>query len=244
MDMPLDKKDVERSNRVASKTKFAVLRTDRSILLIALFVLALINVYTVIRANNAVESSKRTHEVVWVKMYPDGTTAIDEFKPENEQPVFVRTVNAGLAKYVAARFQVHPETIKRDYAEAGVFLGDTLFTQFTDKSGFDAADRAAKVVANATAEPRISVSNVQLDHYDQIEGDFSGRAKPVIRTTITWDETTHNGEGQNSNVPARRMIRITWTLLSRDEVSEKSVGWLRINPLGIAILSQEELNNR
>ncbi|EPJ2719683.1 VirB8/TrbF family protein, partial [Escherichia coli] len=38
------------------------------------------------------------------------------------------------------------------------------------------------------------------------------------------------------------MIRITWTLLSRDQVSEKSVGWLKINPLGIVILSQEELD--
>lgn len=88
-----------------------------------------------VKANNAVEASKRTHEVVWVKMYPDGTTAIDEFKPEDEQPVYVRTVNSGLSKYVESRFQVHAETIKRDYAEAGVFLGETLFNQFTEKQG-------------------------------------------------------------------------------------------------------------
>ncbi|HCI5796739.1 TPA: hypothetical protein NPN44_005335, partial [Klebsiella pneumoniae] len=109
--MPLDKKDVDKSNRVASKTKFAVLRSDRSILLAAVFGLALINIYSVVKANNAVEASKRTHEVVWVKMYPDGTTAIDEFKPEDEQPVYVRTVNSGLSKYVESRFQVHAETI-------------------------------------------------------------------------------------------------------------------------------------
>ncbi|ENM0994923.1 hypothetical protein AB6R20_005364, partial [Klebsiella pneumoniae] len=107
--MPLDKKDVDKSNRVASKTKFAVLRSDRSILLAAVFGLALINIYSVVKANNAVEASKRTHEVVWVKMYPDGTTAIDEFKPEDEQPVYVRTVNSGLSKYVESRFQVHAE---------------------------------------------------------------------------------------------------------------------------------------
>lgn len=40
------------------------------------------------------------------------------------------------------------------------------------------------------------MSNVRLDHYDQIEGDFSGQKKPVIRTTITWDETTYNSEGK------------------------------------------------
>ncbi|HIA9606243.1 TPA: VirB8/TrbF family protein, partial [Escherichia coli] len=47
--MPLDKKDVDKSNRVASKTKFAVLRSDRSILLAAVFGLALINIYSVVK---------------------------------------------------------------------------------------------------------------------------------------------------------------------------------------------------
>ncbi|PKB89373.1 hypothetical protein A8A01_14720 [Ewingella americana] len=240
--MPLDKKDVDTSNRVASKTKFAVLRTDRSILLAAVFGLALINIYAVVKSNNAVEASKRTHEVVWVKMFQDGTTAIDEFKPENEQPVFVRTINAGLSKYIESRFQTHPETIKRDYAEAGVFLGDSLFNLFTDKSAFNAAEKATLISSKPESQPRTDISNVRLDHYDQIEGDFSGTKKPVVRTTITWDETTFNSEGKSDGKKTPHMIRITWTLLSRDEVSKKSVGWLRINPLGIVILSQEELD--
>jgi len=240
--MPVDKKEVEAGNRVASKTKFAILRTDRSILLAAVFGMALINIYTVIKANNAVEDSKRTHEVVWVKMYQDGTSAIDEFTPDNEQPVFVRAVNAGLSKYVESRFQVHAETIKRDYAEAGVFLGEQLFSSFTEKSGFNAAEKATAIAANPQAQPRKDISNIRLDHYDQITGDFSGTEKPVVRTTITWDETTYNSEGKQEGVPKPHMIRITWTLLSRDDVSKKSVGWLRINPIGIDILTQEELD--
>lgn len=240
--MPLDKKDVDRGNRVASKTKFAVLRSDRSILLVAVFVLSLINIYSVIKSGNAVESSKRTREVVWVKMYQDGTTAIDEFKPEDEQPVFVRTVNSSLSKYVESRFQVHPETIKRDYAEAGVFLGDTLFNKFTEKTAFHAADKAAKISANPSAQPRVDVSNIRLDHYDQIEGDFSGQKKPVIRTTITWDEIKYHSESKTNGDSQPHMIRITWTLLSRDDISQKSVGWLNVNPLGIEILTEEEFD--
>lgn len=240
--MPLDKKDVDKSNRVASKTKFAVLRTDRSILLAAVFGLALINVYTVTKANSAVEASKRTHEVVWVKMFQDGTTVIDEFKPEDEQPVFVRTVNAGLSKYIESRFQTHAESIKRDYAEAGVFLGEQLFNLFTEKSAFNAAEKAALISSKPESQPRVDVSNIRMDHYDQIEGDFSGTKKPVVRTTVTWDETTYNSEGKTGGKKSPHMLRITWTLLSRDEVSKKSVGWLKINPLGIVILSQEELD--
>lgn len=239
--MPVDKKYIETSNRSASKTKFAVLRTDRSILLIAVFVLALINIYTVVKANNAVEASRNSREVVWVKMFPDGKSEIEDFRPEDEQPVFVRTVNASLTRYVHARFKLHPETIRRDYAEAGVFMSQPLFSRFTDRTAFNAVEKANTIAANPNTESRKDVSNVRLDHYDQIEGDFSGQKKPVVRTTITWDETAYSSAGRANNDAQARMMRITWTLLSRDEVSQKSTGWLNINPLGIVILSQEEL---
>lgn len=240
--MLLDKKEVDKGNRAVSKTRLAVLRTDRSILLVAVFALALINLYAVFLAASAVNASMRTHEVVWVKMFRDGSSAIDAFTPDDEQPVYVRAVNAGLARYITARFQTHPETIKRDYAEAGVFLGDALFTQFTDKSAFDAAGKAMAIAAKPDEQPRTDITDIRTDHYDQIDGDFSGTRKPVIRTTLMWNEIMLNRAGKISGEKTPHVLRITWTLLSRDEVSQKSVDWLRINPLGIVILTQEELD--
>ncbi|EIX9714755.1 hypothetical protein VRR38_004723 [Salmonella enterica] len=239
--MPIDKKEVENKNRTASKTKFAVLRTDRSILLVGLFLLGILNLWAVYRSGEAVESAKNTREVVWVKLLADGRSEVTSFKPEDEQPVFIRTVNSGLAHYIESRYQVHPETVKRDYAEAGVFMGGDLFADFTSKEGFNAAQKAADIAAKPGNITRKDISDVQFDHYDQIDGDFSGTKKPVIRTTITWKETEYRADGA-PKPSVSRMQRITWTLLDRKEISQKSDGWLRLNPLGIEILTKNEMD--
>ncbi|TDN48070.1 hypothetical protein [Scandinavium goeteborgense] len=239
--MPIDHKEVDKSNREASKTKNAVLRTDRSILLVVVFIMVAVNIFMVYRAQQAVDDSRNSREVVWIKLLPDGTSVISDFKPENEQPVFLRTVNSGLSNFITSRYQVHAETIKKDYAEAGVFMGDSLFTAFTDIHGFNATGKANTISAEPNKSERVDISNIKTDHYDQIDGDFSGTKKPVIRTTLAWDETNPSKSGDA--VPVHKMIRITWSLLSRKEISQKSNEWLRLNPLGIVILSSQQLDN-
>ncbi|WP_409247131.1 hypothetical protein [Enterobacter hormaechei] len=239
--MPVDKSTIEKQNRTADKTKFAVLKTERTYLLVGLAFMVLINSWSVYRSGVAVENAKNTREVVWVKLLPDGSNEVSSFKPEDEQPVFIRTINASLDHYIKSRYQVHAETIKRDYAEAGVFLGDKLFADFTSKDGFYAIQVATDIADKPDSKPRKDISNVRFDHYDQIEGDFSGTKKPVVRTTITWNEEEYKADG-TKKPPVQKMQRITWTLLDRKEISKKSDGWLRLNPLGIEILTKDEID--
>lgn len=239
--MPVDKTKIDKKNRSADKTIFAVLKTERTYLFVGLAFMALINIWTVYRSGEAVESAKNTREVVWVKLMPDGSSEVTDFKPKEEQPVYIRAVNSGLDHYIKSRYQVHAETIKRDYAEAGVYLGDKLFADFTSKAGFYAIQVASDIADKPDSKARKDISDVRFDHYDQIEGDFSGTKKPVIRTTITWNEEEYKADG-TKKPPIPRMQRITWTLLDRDEISKKSDAWLRLNPLGIEILTKDEID--
>lgn len=241
--MPIDHKEVNKSNRSGDKNKFAVLKTDRAWLTAVVIGLSLLSLYNTHRATEAVESAKNSREVVWVKMWADGKTSVSEFVPEEEQPIVLRTINSALSRFIETRYQIHPETIKQDYAEAGVFMGDSLFTEFTDQNGYYAAQKASDIANNPAGQARVNVSNVRLDHYDQIEGDFSGEKKPIVRTTITWDESSVTAGTQLSRDNTKtRMMRVTWTLLDRSEISKKSTAWLKLNPAGIVILSKQELD--
>ena len=70
--MPLDKNEVKKSNRSLRRSKMAVLRADRTWLLIGLFIVVLLSFYNTYTAKKAVEESKNSREVVWVKMWSDG----------------------------------------------------------------------------------------------------------------------------------------------------------------------------
>lgn len=239
--MPVDKSEVEKKNRSADKTKFAILKTERSYLAAGLVFMVLVNSWSVYRSGEAVENARNSREVVWVKLMADGSSEVSGFKPKDEQPVYMRAVNSSFDHYIKSRYQVHAETIKQDYAEAGVFLGDKLFADFTGKNGFYAIQVASDIADKPDSKPRKDISDVRFDHYDQIEGDFSGNKKPVIRTTITWNEEEYKADG-TKKPPVPRMQRVTWTLLDRKEISKKSDPWLRLNPLGIEILTKDEID--
>lgn len=241
--MPLDKNEVRKSNRKIRKSKMAVLRTDRTWLLIGMFIVVLLSFYNTYTAKQAVESSINSREIVWVKMWADGQATVSPFNPEDEQPIYEQAVNSFLDKFYKSRYQVHPETVSRDYAEAGVFMGDDLYTNFNDPKGFDASKKAAEIEAKGNDQDRVSVDNVRFDHYDTIPGNFSGKKKEIIRTTVTWDETTTRPGAKLSEKNTKtRMQRITWTVLDRKEMSKKSTPWIKVNPLGIEILTKDELD--
>lgn len=241
--MPLDRNEVKKSNRSIRKSKMAVLRADRTWLLIGLFITVLLSFYNTYTANNAVEESKKSREIVWVKMWSNGKTEISPFNPDDEQPIYVNVVNSLLTKYYESRYQIHPESIQRDYAEAGVFMGDDLYTEFNSESGFSAAKTAANIASKGTDQDRVNISNITIDHYDIIPGNFSGKKKEIIRTNVSWDETTFRpGVKVKEENTKRKMQRITWTVLDRAQMSNKSTGWINVNSIGIVILTKNDLD--
>lgn len=241
--MPLDKNEVKKSNRSLRRSKMAVLRADRTWLLIGLFIVVLLSFYNTYTAKKAVEESKNSREVVWVKMWSDGKTEVSPFNPDDEQPIYVNVVNSLLTKYYESRYQVHPESIQRNYAEAGVFMGDDLYTEFNDENGFNAAKTAAAIAEKGADQDRVNVSNIRIDHYDVIPGNFSGEKKQIIRTNVSWDETTvRPGVKVKKEDTKKRMQRITWTVLDRAQMSKKSTGWINVNSIGIEILTKKDLD--
>lgn len=235
-----DKKEIDKQNRNRKKSKIATLIHDRTILLIMCGLLMLTCIWCVYYSANAARQARKTHEIVWVKLSPDGKYSISSFSPSNEQPLFKTTVNSLLTHFIEARYQLHSETIKHDYAEATTFMSESLYTNFISPQGFDAPNVAANIMAKPNSYDRIDIENISLDHYDQIDGSFSGKKKPVIRTSISFVEKHYRAGGTIDE--QKRNLRITWTLLSRDSLSQKTQGWLNVNPLGITILSQHDLD--
>jgi len=235
--MLFDKKDVDKVNRTAFKDRVGELKKDRNIFFWVAVILAVSTVYQSCAMRDAVEASKRTSEVVWVKLSPDGSYNVSQFTPDNEQPVYVPTVNALLSKYMQKRYGQHRETIERDYAEASVFMSPALSGQFADKKGFNVAQKVVDIQADKNAK-RTDIEIKDIDHYDAIDGNFDGDVKPVIRTLMTYQEITRDSQGKELS-SVQKMMRLHWTLLSRSELSGQNLDWMNINPLGIQIIQEQ-----
>jgi len=235
--MLLDKKEVDKVNRTSFKDRVGELKKDRNIFFWVAVILAVTTVYQSCSMREAVEASKRTSEVVWVKLLPDGSYKVSQFTPDNEQPIYTPTVNSLLSKYMQKRYGQHKETIERDYAEASVFMSPSLSGQFADKKGFDVAQKVVDIQADANAK-RTDIEIKDIDHYDAIEGQFDDGKKPVIRTLITYKEITRDSQGKELS-SVQKMMRLHWTLLPRSELSKQNLDWMNINPLGIQIIDEQ-----
>lgn len=235
--MLLDKKEVDKINRTAFKDRVGELKKDRNLFFWVAIILAVSTVYQSCAMRDAVDASKRTSEVVWVKLSPDGTYSVSQFTPDDEQPVYTPTVNSLLSKYMQKRYGQHRETLDRDYAEASVFMSPALSGVFADKQGFNVAQKVVDIQADKNAR-RIDIEIRDIDHYDAIEGKFEDGNKPVIRSLVTYQEITRDAQGKLVS-SVQKMMRLHWTLLPRRELSRQSLDWMNIDPLGIQIIDEQ-----
>lgn len=209
------------------------------------FVLCLLQVFAVIFsiafAWYGFKKAENNTELVYVKLYPDGTSDVDNFAPEDEQLYFRSTIDQAFETYIKSRYGQQPETIKRDYGMAGVFMSQPMYNDFvsTQPGGFNAAQRAADISVNRNAD-RIEIEWGFSDHYDKIPAVFDKKNGEVIRSNIYFTRTTKTATGLvKPNGVEKLILRAQWRLLPKKELASKKKAWLRVNPVGVEIVQAE-----
>lgn len=135
---------------------------------------------------NATNKAANNQELVYVKIYPDGTWDVGKYEPQDEQLFFKSTINSLLDNYLTSRFGVQPETVSRDYGEAATFMAPPLYQEFvgSQDGDFNAVQKAADIQADTNRAQRVNIEWKFADHYDQVSAVFGAEKGTVIRSNI------------------------------------------------------------
>lgn len=208
-------------------------------------VVAIAAVFVLIFTNYifASRAAKNT-ELVYVKLYKDGSREVDSSISGNKRPLVKNVINSDFQNYIESRFGLQPRNIQRQYAEAIVFMAQPLYNLFvsedTDNGGFDAINKAATIAAAPNNSEIIKIKFDFADHYDFVNGTTSeGKRDVVYRSNFHFTRSTLDSSGNPQGDPEKLILRVQWMLLPMDEMKKKDQDWLSINPLGIEIIDQQ-----
>lgn len=196
-------------------------------------------------STKAFQKAQNNKELVYVKLYPDGTWHVGEFQPTDNQLYFRSTIDSLLETFAKSRYGQIPETIRRNYGEAGVFMSDAMMADFisTQPGGFNASQRAVDISADKNSD-RIEVTWGFADHYDRIPAVFEKKAGEVIRSNIYFTLTRKSASGiVKQNGVQKKILRVQWRLLPKKQLAEKKMDWLRLNPIGLEIIQAELIDD-
>lgn len=239
-----DEKEIKKSSDSEVPKKNAALNAanNRYLLIIVLLILGHF-VQTWVNASNF-SKAQANKEIVYVKLSPDGTSDVSEFKPEDEQLYFRSTIDAALERFAKARYGQQPETIRRNYGEAGVFMSDALMNDFvsTQPGGFNASQKAVDIAADKNSD-RVDVDWGFADHYDRIPAVFEKKAGEVIRSNVYITITTRSASGIIKGTPVKKILRVQWRLLPKKALAQKKMDWLRINPIGLEMVEYDLIDD-
>jgi len=201
--------------------------------LVTLIILAVMS-FALMSANEKAGS----RDVVWIKMFPDGTWSLGSAEEHAQRDYFQSTADSLLTEYAKLRYQVVPETVRADYGKALLFMSDTLKGQFTSSSGFDAAAKAAEFASRPNTS-RVTIDVGVVDHYERVTGQLRpGVKSPIYRTNVHLERVTLSPEGLPRGEPEKLILSLRWTVLEEAAVERKSVNYLRANPIGLVVLEQ------
>jgi hypothetical protein len=238
MNSSLSPEQQKAASKVLPSDKTAQIRVDRNWWRLLSLVLAVTVIVLAFITQGANERAG-TRDVVWVKMFPNGTWDVSTADAFGQRDYFQTTVDGLLAEFAKLRYAVIPETVRSDYGKTLLFLSNDLATEFTAINGYDAANKAAQFSASP-ATPRVSIKVGTIDHYDRITGKLrSGVSTPVYRTNIYLKRTTKSAEGSPRGEPENLTLSVRWTALSEEDIEKKDELFLRANPIGLTILEYE-----
>ena len=183
------------------------------------------------------------HEkLIYVKLAPDGSWFIDErFTHKDEIDFFPATIDHLLSGYVTRRFREDPATVRNDYGYALVLMDARLGQTFTDRNGFDAAGKAARLRACAgCAVKEVEVRNIY--HFDMDRLTDGHPDDTSYRTNVYVHEITR-AAGDNGVISSRKaIVTLRWRLTPKSSLpTDKKT--LMANPIGLKIIEEQVLDD-
>jgi len=217
--------------------KLVSINTKIYVLLILSLVFNLIQGFWINSANQRAETNT---ELMFVKMYPNGSWDVEYRNTGQELDFFPLTIDKLLQDYVEARFGVHPESIRRDYGFSLVFMSEALAQNFSGsgKGDYNAA-KQAEVLAKAGKTEEIRVRFV--DHFDVAHGVFVHGNSDIYRTNIFVVRTIKNALGQQEGDPIEQVVNLHWRIKPTSDLKHSTRDELRANPIGLEII-REKIN--
>jgi len=194
---------------------------------------------------NAASATEKPAETRYILMYPNGEWKIEFNPPANQQQFYKSTVDKLLSDYVNYRFSEIPQTIRSDFAKATLFLGAQQRSWFMNEDGFNAIDLAGAISTSKNPDTK-RVNVLFFDHQDSVTGvfDAGAKTKKIIRTNIYIEEVKTDKYGSSISKPVRKIINLTWTLASEEQLNTKKRKYFLVNPIGLTILTERETIDR
>ena len=222
-------------NAIVEKNKWFVV-----VLIQAVFLLIILFMYI-----GEASQNDKPAETRYMLMYPDGSWRVEFSPPSNQQEFYKTTIDKLLSDYVGYRFGKSPQTIRSDYAKATLFQGAQVKAYFVDENGFDAINKAGELSNNRNANT-VKVNVLFFDHHDSVKGIFSGgsESKKIIKTNIYTEEIEIDRFGNSVGEPVRKIITMSWTLMSQKQLKKKENKFFLVNSLGLQILNERETIDR
>lgn len=222
------------------KTVSALSVANNKVVMISLFQLIVIFILIIFAWNRSakVDDAK---QLLYVQLYPDGTSKVLNVLPKDDLVITKAQVDHDFDKYLIHRYGQHKSTIRQDYSEASVYLDDELYKKFIGKNeaagDFNAAQKAADVLS-ANNPNVVDIEWRFSDHYDSVTGTFNKKQQDVMRSNIYFDRVTRDS---NLKVLSREHLiyRAQWRLMPKDEIEKQSEDWIRANPRGMKIITED-----
>ena len=230
VDTPSGTEAIEREHR-----QKAALRAERNrwfaitlSLVLVLFLAIAFAWFAFLKANN-------NKEIVYVKLAPNGSWSIVDYQPQDSQLYFKTTIDSLLSRYATLRYQINPSTIAIDWSDAAIFMGESLKNDFLSSNGFNAIEKAANI---ATSRDTVTIElRDGIEHYDQITAiQVDGSESNLVRSNIYLTRTTKR---MGKSTKEKLVLSLQWQLMDKYELATQSIEFLRLNPIGIIVLSQQ-----
>lgn len=188
--------------------------------------------------NAANTRAENNTELMFIKMYPNGSWDVEYRESGLESDFFPLTIDKLIMDYVEARFSVNPGSMRREYGFASLFMSEQLRGRFlgTSKGQLNARKIAEeKDTSSITEEVNIRV----VDHFDVSEGVFVKGNADVYRTNVFIERISLDQRGMVIGKPVKEVVTLHWRIKSVEELKGLSRDDLRANPIGLQIMQEK-----